>query len=95
MALRKRDLAGRPRLINNKTPRDREILLCSDADDPPYWGFGIWDSITGKWFAGDADDLEDLHVYGPEYNPEQYYWKNPTHWGELPALPPQRRFSLH
>lgn len=88
-------MAGRPRLITANTPRDREILICSETDDPPFWGFGVWDDIAKMWFRGGVEELEDLQINGYAADPRDYYWDNPTHWAELPALPRQQRDMLH
>lgn len=86
--MKRRDYAGRPRPIGPNTPRDRLILLCVDTDMSPAWEIGLFDEISGEWFAGDYKDYE-RYAGDPDFHIE------PTHWAPMPALPPRDRTRLN
>lgn len=68
----------------------REILLCANDADIPIWVMCVWDEVSGTWFVGDRGDLERLEASRANgtFLPTMTI-RRPTHFFELPPLPPR------
>lgn len=68
----------------------REILLCTNDAESMVWVLCVWDETAGQWFVGDRGDLQRIEESRSKgtFVPTMTMRK-PTHFFELPPLPPR------
>lgn len=73
------------------------VLVCRAYDDEPAWSLAVWDRGLQGWFLGNMLDfawwVEEGYRDTPVEDREAMYLYEPTHFAEIPALPP--RIGLH